>query len=77
MSDSTHQPGQSKSLPEQNLIARESSGAGPWFDPESGILDRRVFSDADIYQRELTHIFARAWNFVCHESQITDTAAFF
>lgn len=40
------------------------------FDPETGILDRRVHSDEAIYRLELERIFARGWNFVCHESQL-------
>ncbi|MFP6806764.1 MAG: Rieske 2Fe-2S domain-containing protein [Pseudomonadales bacterium] len=55
-----------------DVIARES-----WFDTETGELDRRVFSDAQIYQEELKKIFARAWNFMCHESQIPEPGNFF
>ena len=42
------------------------------FDPATGELDRRVMSDEDIYQLELERIFARGWNFMCHESQLKD-----
>ena len=49
----------------------------PWFDVETGILDRRVFSDTEIYQQELRRIFGRAWNFVCHESQLKQAGDFF
>ena len=48
-----------------------------WFDTESGILDRRIFADEEIYQEELQKIFGRAWNFMCHESQIPGTGDFF
>ncbi|MEE3278578.1 MAG: Rieske 2Fe-2S domain-containing protein, partial [Pseudomonadota bacterium] len=48
-----------------------------WFDTESGILDRRIFADEEIYQEELKKIFGRAWNFMCHESQIPETGDFF
>ena len=48
-----------------------------WFDTESGILDRRIFADEEIYQEELQKIFGRAWNFMCHESQIPETGDFF
>lgn len=42
------------------------------FDPQTGWLDRRVFSDEALYRLELQRIFARAWNFMCHESQLRE-----
>jgi phenylpropionate dioxygenase-like ring-hydroxylating dioxygenase large terminal subunit len=47
------------------------------YDNSTGILDRRIFSDENIYQQELKKIFGRAWNFICHESQIPDSGNFF
>lgn len=54
--------------------------AGTWdpaeirslFDPATGWLDRRVLSDERLYQLELERIFARCWNFMCHESQLRE-----
>ena len=42
------------------------------FDPQTGRLDRRVLSDEGLYQLELERIFARGWNFMCHESQLKE-----
>lgn len=39
-------------------------------DDKRGLLDRNVFADKDIYQRELEQVFGRCWLFVAHESQI-------
>lgn len=41
-----------------------------------GWIDRRVFSDEDVYQEELHRIFARSWNFVAHESQLPNPGDF-
>src|SRR5258708_21321028 len=31
---------------------------------------RRIFIEPEIYQQELTQIFARCWLYLCHDSQI-------
>jgi phenylpropionate dioxygenase-like ring-hydroxylating dioxygenase large terminal subunit len=44
---------------------------------EQGTVDREIFSSEEIYGKELEQIFARAWNFICHESQIAKPGDFF
>ena len=45
-------------------------------DADSGLINRRIFSDQEIYQQELERIFARCWLFLCHETQIPDAGDF-
>jgi phenylpropionate dioxygenase-like ring-hydroxylating dioxygenase large terminal subunit len=47
------------------------------FDLNTGWLDRRVHSDAALYQLELERVFARGWNFMCHESQLPNAGDYF
>ncbi len=46
-------------------------------DARAGTVDRRIFSDQAIHDEEMERIFARCWNFMCHESQIPRAGDFF
>ena len=47
-----------------------------WVDVENGLIDRNVFFDQELYERELEQVFARSWLFVGHESQIPEVGDF-
>jgi len=46
-------------------------------DIDSGRIERRIFTDDEIYRDEMEKIFARSWLFLAHESQIPNTGDFF
>lgn len=45
-------------------------------DWRAGAIDRRMFWEPEIYERELERVFARSWLFVAHESQVEAPGSF-
>ncbi|NIO10143.1 MAG: Rieske 2Fe-2S domain-containing protein [Deltaproteobacteria bacterium] len=45
-------------------------------DVDSGLINRAIFSDPEIYEQELEHIFARCWLYLGHESQLASPGDF-
>ncbi|MGE0687724.1 MAG: SRPBCC family protein [Dehalococcoidia bacterium] len=56
---------------------RLAADAMSWVDTKNGVVDRKIFFDLEIYQLEMERVFARAWLFMCHESQIPNPGDFF
>ncbi len=46
-------------------------------DHQHGVISREIFVSPDFYREELEKLFARAWLFVGHESQIPNPGDFF
>lgn len=44
--------------------------------PETHYLDNRIFTDESIFAAEQERIFAKVWQFVCHESELASTGDF-
>lgn len=44
--------------------------------PETHYLDNRIFTDQEIFAQERGRIFAKAWQFVCHESEVENPGDF-
>ena len=44
---------------------------------EAGLIDRSIFSDQGIFEREMSEVFGKSWLFVGHESQIPNPGDYF
>jgi phenylpropionate dioxygenase-like ring-hydroxylating dioxygenase large terminal subunit len=58
-------------------MAREAGYRPGLVDLKAGRISREIFVNDEIYQEELERVFARAWLFVGHESQIPEPGDFF
>ncbi|WAG81555.1 aromatic ring-hydroxylating dioxygenase subunit alpha [Metapseudomonas furukawaii] len=45
-------------------------------DPDGGLVSPTIYTDQEIYERELEMVFGRSWLFLAHESQIPDRGNF-
>ena len=45
--------------------------------PEKGLIGKAIFSNEDVYRRELQQVFAQCWLYLGHESQLPNENDFF
>jgi 3-phenylpropionate/trans-cinnamate dioxygenase alpha subunit len=61
---------------EEAAVAIDLDNLEEFVSIERGEVDRRIFSDDEIFEQEMELIFGRAWLFVAHESQIKKAGDF-
>jgi len=59
------------------MVSIPKGGAQKLVDMERGLIHRDVFVSPEVYAQELERVFARAWLFIGHESQIPNPNDFF
>lgn len=45
-------------------------------DPERGWVNPQIYTDPEIYERELQHVFGRSWLFLAHDTQLPKPGSF-
>src|ERR1700689_1086823 len=55
---------------------REDHALRSLVDLEKGLINREIYVSEEIYRRELEQVFARAWLFIGHESQVPNPGDF-
>src|SRR3954471_22821496 len=58
-------------------IGARTRVTGNLVDVDKGLISREIFTSDELYKQQLERIFARAWLFVGHESQIPNANDFF
>ena len=64
-------------MPTQSTGAFSREEIASWYDSDKGLIDKNIYIDQDIYELELERLFARSWNFMCHETQIPNVGDYF
>ena len=60
----------------RRMPARQDSALRKLVDLDKGLVAREIYVNEDIFRRELEQVFARAWLFVGHESQVPNPGDF-
>lgn len=62
----------------QNVLERRGApSASELVDRQRGIVSREVFVNEELFERELTYLFGRAWLFLGHVSQVPEVGDYF